>query len=173
MEGPSIHAGKKQRSLGAPSLDEFHGYLQALFSSTSDDVDIPHVQFTEGAVVGLRQAYWTYLQQVASNLVEHDSLDDLDVVVQALNLDESTADIVAQAQELLAVSSKSSAAVATTKGSASTFAYAKKKHKRQKISADMEAEQERLLQQSKASVVRSQQGRSQQEQSKPSSSQQE
>lgn len=168
MEGRSFEAGKKQRSLGAPTLDEFHGYLKALFPLTSEDDGTLFVQFTEGAVVGLRQAYWTYLQHVASNLVEHDSLDDLDVVVQALTLDKSMADIVAQAQELLAANSQKTASASTTKTRASTCAYTQKKHKRQKISADMEAEQERLLQQSKASVVRSQQ-----EQSIPPSSTQE
>jgi hypothetical protein len=166
MEGRLSTARKKQRSLAVPSLDEFHGYLKLMFSPTSDDDGSQLVQFTEGAVVGLRQAYWTYLQHVASNLVEHDSLDDLDVVVQALTLDKNLPDIVAQAQELLATSQNT--VVATTKARESTTTYAKKKQKRQKISADMEAEQEQLLQQSKASVVRSQQ-----EQPIPPSSQQE
>jgi hypothetical protein len=152
--------GKKQRSLAAPSLVEFHGYLQALFPPASDDDDNPVVRFTEGAVMGLRQAYWTYLQHVASSLVAHDSLDDQDAVVQALAIDESMADIVAQAQELLSSSSKDIAAVAINKARTSTSTYAKKKQKRQKISPQMEAEQERLLQLSKESVVRSQQEQS-------------
>jgi hypothetical protein len=173
MEGSS-QAVKKQRSFGAPSLDEFHGYLQALFPPTLKDDETPIVQFTEGAVVGLRQAYWTYLQHVASNLVEHDSLDDVNIVVQALTLNKGTANIVSQAQELLAVDANHQDTIsATTKAraSTSTSVYAKKKkQKRQKISADMEAEQERLLQKSKASVVRSQQ---QEESSMPPSSKQE
>lgn len=137
----------KKRTLAVPSVEEFHGNLQSLFPLVSTDGP-PTVQFTEGAVVGLRQAYWTFLQHVAGNLAEHDSLDDMEQVAEALTLNDGIVGIVEQAQQMvtkMASQGKGKSAVNKTT--------TKKKLKRQKITADMEAQQEKLLQQSKASVL--------------------
>ncbi|KAG7344006.1 hypothetical protein IV203_022014 [Nitzschia inconspicua] len=139
----------KKRALAVPTLDEFHRNLQTLFSSD----DGSYLQFTEGAVTGLRQSYWTYLQQVATNLAHYDSLDDLEVVAQSLNINSGMAGIVAHAQDLVA-QNKANNKKRISKGQITT--HTKRKVKKQKITADMEAEQERLFQQSKKSVLQQQ-----------------
>lgn len=173
---------KKRRGLAVPTVEEFHDSLQALFMSTgTTSTTTSPIVFTEGAVLGLRQVYWTYLQHVARDgLADHDSLDDLDVVERALltmNCHEGSimASIVAQAKKVLqldqeqqkhqATKSKDrsiqkqdqpSVLAKTTTAAVATKSNKRKKSKKQKISADMEAEQERLLQQSKASMLQQQ-----------------
>lgn len=103
------NSSKKRRALAVPTVDEFHDSLQALFMNTNN-TSTSTIVFTEGAVLGLRQVYWTFLQHVARDgLADHDSLDDLDVVERALltmnnGINEGSSImpmIVAQAKSLL------------------------------------------------------------------------
>ena len=112
-----------------------------------------NVQFTKGAVLGLKRAYETYLTAVASNLAQHDSLNDEQVVAECLSLNNNPdmAALVQQAQAYLANSSANDAEEDDRKMPASKSK--RKRLQKQKITADMEAEQERLFQQSKAAVM--------------------
>jgi hypothetical protein len=133
------------RKVGGPTLDEFHIILQQLQGPDKK------IKFTDSAVVGLRQAYFVFMQQVASSLSQWDSLKDESAVVEALGMN-NTSDFeqwTQQAQELL------------SKKQANTKPPAKRKKKRPRLSAAeqerLEAEQNRLLQQSKQTVLDQQQ----------------
>jgi hypothetical protein len=93
---------------GAVSLYQFHNQLQQLVggsgsgsdwstpTSSSISTTIPSsvirgtqrlpvtVQFTEGAVLGLREIFGTYLRHVAAALSNHDSLTQDETIVQSL-----------------------------------------------------------------------------------------
>ncbi len=168
MEDPtasSFNKGKKGfkgRGYGVPNLEEFHGYLQTLFPSTSVDYNndsSPSLTFTKGAVLGLRQIYWKYLQVVSSNLAKQDTLDDDDVVAQALSINPAIAELVIQVRNMLATPSSQ-----IDQGRDTTISNtSKRKRKRSRITAEMEIEQDRLLQESRANML---QKKSQQQQAK-------
>jgi hypothetical protein len=131
-----------KRKVGEPTIDQFHTILQQLCPNQN-------VELTEKAVAGLRQAYIAHLQQVASSLAQWDSLKDEQIVVDALASIHHS-DVVAehkwiqQAQSLLT--------------SQQTKRPEKVQRKRRPaITAEMQAEQERLLKKSKETVLDQQQ----------------
>ena len=136
---------KRGPMVGVPSLDQFHDILRQLPERK--------VKFTRSAVVGLRLIYHTYMQKVAASLTKWDSLNgDDSKIVKALEMDNADdfQQITRHAQELL---------VTSNKNHAQTKPPSKKSRKRRriKITADMEADQERLLKQSRRTMIRQQQ----------------
>jgi hypothetical protein len=151
-------------------MDQFHTILQQLSRQSSsaaaasagdthahdddddDDDDIKNtLKFTESAVAGLRQAYFAYMQQVASSLTEWDDLKkDNHKIVEALGIDDPEFEKwTQQAQELVVASQQEEEQQETAKGRPKK----QRKRRRGAITAEMEAEQERLLKQSKATVL--------------------
>jgi uncharacterized protein related to proFAR isomerase len=131
-----------KRKVGEPTIDQFHTLLQQLCPENQN------VEFTEKAVAGLRQVYIAHLQQVASSLTQWDSLKDEQKVVNALasihHSDVAEPKWIQQAQNLLS--------------SQQTKRPAKVQRKRRPaITAEMQAEQERLLKKSKQTVMDQQQ----------------
>ena len=132
------HAGSDR-----PTCDEFHDILKQL---------APNQTFTKGSVQLLRTAYFSYLDQVASTLVQHDKVTSKDdgIITTACSVN-NTPEFVEWIQEaqtlLLSQKQTPNAAGAMTRGSHPKPTKASKK--RATITAEMEAEQERLLRKSK------------------------
>lgn len=141
----------------------------------NDTLNVP--AFTKEAVMALRTAYFSYLQQVASSLVEHDKLsrNDDDLVVETacgLNGTTEFVEWTKQAKELLWMKQReqkddddddtenptgtANSKQPTAAAAASRFIHSKsrRKKKQQLVSAEMEAEQERLLQQAKDAMMK-------------------
>jgi hypothetical protein len=122
-----------KRHAGWPSPEQFHEILKQIAPDES-------MTFTEAAVVGLRSAFLAYLDMVGSSLTEHDSLKEEETVVNALAINPKFEGFVRQAKEIIEKSGPP----------------AKKRGKRKKkmvITPEMEAEQERLLQQSREAAI--------------------
>lgn len=134
MSGPTA-AAKRKKSASTLSLDQFHTALQTL---------APHRRFTKDAVIALRECHASFLREVAGQLVEHDRLD-LNSVAQACSLGGTPA-FVEWTQE----------AQALLEQEAAQNPKPKKKAKKGGITAEMEAQQEELLQKSKAAMIQQQ-----------------
>jgi hypothetical protein len=129
---------KRKRKVGKdkPTIDEFHLILKQL---------TPNQKFTTASVEVLRTAYFSYLREVASSLVEHDKITDHDdIVSKACSLDNSS-DFQRWTEEGILLLKASNDRAPTVRP--------KPKLAKKQITADMEAEQERLLNKSKAQMV--------------------
>lgn len=120
-----------KRSNDRPTLDEFHQLVTTLS---------PDQPFTKAAIEAFRAAYFFYLDEVAFSLVQHDKVSEKDEIVlkacQRNGEDKLFLGWANQAQDIL-LKKKSHGGPAT--GSKS------KGKRRKKMTAEMEAEQERLL----------------------------
>lgn len=127
---------KRHASSDRPTLDEFHTILQTL---------APHQGFTKDSVELLRTAYFSYLREVGSVLVQHDKITHGDGIVETactLNNTPMFVGWVRQAEEMLLLKGSTQTTTTTTQS----------KHKLSKkriVTAEMEAAQELLLKKSK------------------------
>ncbi len=125
---------KRKRKSGSdrPTLDEFHAILKQL---------APNQAFTNDSVDLLRTAYFSYLREVASTLVQHDKITNDDgILAKACGLD-STPEFmrwVREAEELLKSSTN-----------AASHPKQNKRSKKLAVTAEMEAQQELLFKKSK------------------------
>jgi hypothetical protein len=148
-------SSQKRNHTGWPSPAQFHEILKQIAPSAADDDDDDEssssMTFTEAAVMGLRSTFINYLDMVGSSLTEHDSLKEEELVVNALTINNNPQfeGFVRQAKEIITTTMKQKSATAP----------AKKRGKRKqkiKITPEMEAEQDRMLQKSKEAMNKKQ-----------------
>lgn len=140
---------KRKGGNDKPTIDEFHQILKQL---------TPHHKFTAASVDVLRTAYFSYLREVASSLVEHDKINDNDgLVAKACSLENnSSSEFRRWTEESMALLKKEAS---SSEDRASTMARPKPKRAKKQVTAEMEAEQERLLEKSKAAMVQRQENK--------------
>lgn len=104
--------------------------------------------FSKGGVESLRAAYFAYLKEVSSILVQHDKITKKEekLVETACSLNE-----IPELTALVQLAKSQAAAEATAETSHKP---AKKRMKKNKITAEMQAEQEKLLNQSRIAMVK-------------------
>ena len=126
---------RRRSAKDKPTIDEFHQILRQL---------TPNHRFTAASVDVLRTVYFSYLGEIASSLVKYDKISNDDgIIAKACSLEEST-----EFQKW------TDEAISLLKGSDSGASAVRPKQKRKaQITAAMEAEQDRLLEKSKAAMA--------------------
>jgi hypothetical protein len=127
---------KRQGGKDKPTIDEFHQILKQL---------TPNQKFTAASVDVLRTAYFSYLREVASSLVEYDKVTDNDDLVATACSLENSSEFRRWTEEGMVLLKSSHERASTS--------HPKQKRAKKQVTAEMEAEQERLLEKSKEAMV--------------------
>ena len=127
-----MESKKRSRASDRPTFDEFHQIVTKMASGQ---------KFTKAAIEAFRLVYFSYLDHVAVELEQHDKVSENDGVVLRACQVNSSPQFSAWADLAQSLLQEKGHKISSTKSSSRT-------KRAKQVTAEMEAEQERLLKKS-------------------------